>query len=147
MPKASMKFETIVPASKTAVFKYVSDLTKHGEWAGNQLVITPEDGGDGPPTVGRKYGSTAHVKNLQFDALLTVTEYAPNNRFAFSGADSTGEFTHTFTFEPAGKQTKVVRTAEFDLSVYLWVRFWLLYLPVRRPAGMKAMANLVEQFG
>ncbi|MEM9777572.1 MAG: SRPBCC family protein [Chloroflexota bacterium] len=146
MPKASMQFKTVVPASKSEVFSYVSDLTKHGDWAGNELVIVPEDSGAGEPTTGRTYKSTATVRNLQFNAVLTVTEYAPNNRFAFKGEDSTGKFVHTFAFEAAGRETKVVRTAEFDLSVYLWIRFWVLYLPVRRPAGIKAMTNLAERF-
>lgn len=142
-----MRFETTVSAPPAEVFSYVSDLTKHGEWSGNPLEIVPlDDNATEAIKVGRRYKSTATVKNLMFDAELGVTEYAPNERFAFSGSDATGEFTHTFTFKPTSAGTHIERLARFDLSLYLWVRFWVLYLPIRKPAGQKAMARLSEKW-
>ena len=81
-----------------------------------------------------------------FDAELAVTEYSPSSRFAFRGADSTGSFVHTFQFNAVADGTEVTRTADFDLSVYLWIRFWVLYLPVRKPAGDRALENLKTHF-
>ena len=145
MPKARMTFKTIVPADQEIVFSYVSDLTKHGEWAGNELVITPADAAQ-EIGVGKAYQSKATVRDLVFEAQLTISEYAPNHRFAFSGADSTGRFVHTFSFDPVEGGTEVIREADFDLSLYLWIRFWVLYLPVRKPAGERAMENLRKKF-
>ena len=129
MPQASMKFKTVVPADQETVFNYVSDLTKHGEWAGNELVITPNDANQALGK-GKSYTSKATVRDLVFDAQLSVSRYNPSDQFAFTGADSTGSFEHTFTFKTVDGGTEVTRVAEFELSLYLWVRFWVLYLPV-----------------
>ena len=139
--KASMRFETVVPADQETVFTYVSDLTKHGEWAGNALEITAVDS-DAALGVGKVYSSKATVRDLVFNAQLSVSDYAPSDRFAFNGADSTGSFVHTFNFKPVNGGTEVTRIADFELSFYLWIRFWVLYLPVRKPAGDRAMENL-----
>ena len=146
MPEASIQFSTEVSAPASEIFAYVSDLTKHGEWAANPLKITPLGGGSAEIKVGRRYKSVATVKNLTFEAELEVSEYLPPTRFAFSGSDSTGIFTHLFTFEPVSNGTKVTRSINFDLSFYLWVRFWILYFPVRRPAGRKAMEQLAQHW-
>lgn len=145
MPQAQMTFKTVVPADQETVFAYVSDLTKHGEWAGNELVITPNDASEAL-AVGKTYTSKATVRDLVFDAQLTVSGYQPSERFAFTGADSTGSFEHVFTFKSVDGGTEVTRVAGFDLSVYLWIRFWVLYLPVRKPAGERALGNLRKQF-
>lgn len=145
MPKAQMVFKTIVPAEQEAIFAYVSDLTNHGEWAGNELVITPNDA-DQELGIGKTYTSKATVRDLVFDAQLTMSKYSPDDQFAFKGADSTGSFEHTFNFKSVDGGTEVTRVADFDLSVYLWIRFWVLYLPVRKPAGERAMENLRQHF-
>ena len=145
MPQAQMVFKTVVPADQEAVFAYVSDLSKHGEWAGNELVITPNDVGQGL-AVGKSYSSKATVRDLVFDAQLTVSQFEPSGRFAFKGADSTGSFEHTFTFKSVDGGTEVTRVADFELSLYLWIRFWVLYLLVRKPAGDRAMENLRKKF-
>ena len=143
--QAQMMFQTVVPAEQEAVFTYVSDLTKHGEWAGNELIITPNDTSKGLG-VDKTYTSKAIVRDLVFDAQLIVSKYRPPSQFAFKGADSTGIFEHTFSFEPVDGGTQVTRVAVFELSLYLWIRFWLLYLPVRKPAGEQAMENLRQRF-
>ena len=141
MPNAQMMFKTVIPAAQETVFAYVADLTKHGEWARNELVITPNDANQ-TLGMGKSYTSKATVRELVFDAQLTVSAFNPSHRFGFKGADSTGSFEHTFTFKAVDGGTEVIRVAEFELSLYLWIRFWVLYLPVRKPAGERAMENL-----
>ena len=55
------------PADK--VYAYVSDFTRHGEWAGHGLAVTKD--GDGPVAVGSTFSTTAksvrHPEGTQHD--------------------------------------------------------------------------------
>ncbi len=132
-----MRFETVIDAPQETVFAYVADLTRHGEWAGNALAI--EQVGDGV------YRSVADVGRLQFTAELVQTVYDRPHRFGFRGEDKTGSFVHTFTFETVDGRTKVTRDIQFTLSLKQSIMAKLLYFPVRRPAGIRAMSRLKTQ--
>ena len=67
-----------VNAPVEKVFEAVSDLTRHAAWAANPIDITSEQ--DGPIGFGHKYSSCKSGKALD---RITVTEYAPNDRFGF----------------------------------------------------------------
>lgn len=144
MYTASMRFSTTVDRPIEAVFDYVADLSKHGEWAGNPLFITPSNR-DAPIQAGKRYSSRAEVGSLTFEADLEVTEYTPYTRYKFKGEDSTGRFQHTFSFQERSEGVKIDRLFEFELTFTQWLMFYLLYFPVRRPAGMKAMSRLSEE--
>ena len=137
MPSPTLSVTQHVAVSQEAAFDYVADLTKHGEWAANDLSIV-QTKGDGP-AVGAVYASSADVGNLHFDAQLTVTEFNRPNTFAFTGSDKTGGFSHRFTFALANGGTNVTRTITFDLNVRQYLFYLVTYLPVRLPAARKAM--------
>ena len=140
MPSASLTFSVHVAAPPEVVFRYVADLSRHGEWAANPLQIELVSGG--PLVNGNRYRSRAQVRGLRFEAELRVTEYEPPVRFAFEGEDATGKFTHQFTFEPQGQGTRVERKITFALTLRQWLMFYLLLFPVRFPAGRRAMRLL-----
>ncbi|MEM7798017.1 MAG: hypothetical protein AAF633_02405 [Chloroflexota bacterium] len=143
MYKASMRFHTTVEKRAEIVFDYVSDLSRHGEWAANPLTITSLS--DEPIGVGKAYRSLAEVRSLTFEADLVVSTFERSNRFGFKGEDSTGKFKHTFLFVPLPMGSKIERIFEFELTFRQWLLFYLLYLPVRRPAGLQAMARLKKE--
>lgn len=143
MPKPSFSLQTTIAASAEKVFDNVSELTRHGEWAANDLTVTAES--DGAPQLGSRYASSAEVGSLHFEANLTITAFERPSKFAFSGEDKTGRFHHTFTFERSGSNTTVTRKIQFDLTPIQYLMYLLLYFPVRLPAGRKAMDNLKAQ--
>ena len=143
MPTASLRVSTFIQAGPEDVFAYVSDLTRHGEWSANPLKV--EAVSAGAVAAGKQYRSTATVKGLQFEAKLRVVEYDPPARFTFEGEDSTGKFRHDFAFSAIEDGTQVTRTINFTLSFRQWLRYQILYLPVRRPAARKALALLKQK--
>ncbi len=140
MPSTSLPFATDIAAPPATVFRYVADLSRHEEWAANPLQIELISGG--ALINGNRYRSVAQVRGVRFEAELCVTEYEPPVRFAFTGEDTTGQFTHQFTFEPQADGTHVERKIIFTLTPRQWFMFYLLLLPVRLPAGRRAMQLL-----
>lgn len=126
------------------MFAVVSDLSKHGEWAGNALRVAPLD--DSPIGVGKKYRSYANVRGREFHADLMVTEFSPPNVFAFAGNDETGKFSHRFTLEKTENGTRVTRTVRFELSLPQSLFYWVTLRSVRLPAARAALENLQVRF-
>lgn len=140
MQTPSFSVSTEIRAEPGAVFAYVSDLSKHGEWAANELRIEPVDG----PVIraGAKYRSHAVVRGRVFDAELTVTEYNPPGVFGLTGKDTTGTFAHLFTFEKIENRTKVTRRVSFELSLPQYLFYLLTLNRVRLPAARAALERL-----
>lgn len=144
MPSPTFAVSTEITAAPSAVFAYVADLAKHGEWAANELRVEPADGA--PVSVGKKYRSHATARGREFHADLIVTENAAPTAFAFSGADETGKFSHRFTFEKIGQGTRVTRTVTFELSLSQYLFYLIALNSVRLPAARAALNKLQEHF-
>jgi len=142
MPSPSFSVSTEILAEPDAVFAYISDLSKHGEWAANELRIEPQD--NAPLGVGKKYCSTAQVRGRVFHADLAVIEFSPPNVFAFSGADETGRFWHHFTSEKIGDRTRLTRQVNFELSLPQYVFYRIALNRVRLPAAHAALGRLKQ---
>lgn len=143
MPTPSFAVSTEIRAAPETVFAYVSDLSKHGAWAANDLRVEPRD--NTPLSVGKKYKSTATVGGRDFHAALQITAYDPPRVFAFSGSDETGTFSHRFMFDPVENRTRVTRTVSFDLSLPQYAFYLLALNRVRLPAAHKALGRLKER--
>ncbi len=140
MPFASFRVTTEINASIERVFDKVADLTTHGEWSANPLTIdaiTP-----GPVELGSRYRSTAQVNGMVFQAELRVTEWQPPQRFAFSGADRTGQFEHQFTLQSHGGSTWLERKVTVHVTFPLLLMYLILLYPIRVPAARKALQAL-----
>lgn len=144
MLSPSFSVSTEIRAEPDAVFAYVSDLSKHGEWAGNELRVEPID--NSPIAVGKKYRSDANARGRAFHADLGVTEFSPPTIFAFSGSDETGKFSHRFAFEKIVDGTRVMRTVYFDLSLGQYIFYLLTLNRVRLPVARAALKNLQARF-
>ena len=107
MPTASFSVEIFIKAPLQAVFAYVSDLTRHAEWADNPLEIVPLS--PGPAAQGSRYRSSANSHGVTFQSELVVRQFEPPERFIFGGEDATGQFSHEFTFVPSGGGTLLKR--------------------------------------
>jgi len=140
------KFEeqTTVSASPSAVFDYVSDFTKHGEWGGHGLEVTAD--GDGPVAIGSTYSTTAKLFGTQREH-STVTELEPNSVFGWDSKGALGTVHHRFTISGDGTSTTVTKSAEFTKPSFLAkVTSWRLSKDV--PAGLRSdLQNIKTHLG
>jgi hypothetical protein len=138
MPSYSASID--IGAAPAAVFAYVADLTKHGEWAADPLRV--ETIAPGPVAVGSQYRSTAQAKGRTIQADLRVTEYQPPERFAFVVSDLTGTYEHRFIFRPRDGGTHVEREINANLSLPQRLLFAIVFRRVKLPNTQEALRRL-----
>ena len=136
-------FRVSINAKPEAVFAYVSDLTRHGEWGGGQLKV--EAVSAGPVAVGsqyRSFGEVAGQKNRPNE--LRVTHYEPPTRFTFVAQDPDfKEVTHQFTFSSQDGGTLMERAVSFELPSLMAFAFRTFLSPlIGKPMMDKALAAL-----
>jgi Polyketide cyclase / dehydrase and lipid transport len=135
VPSYSATIDVASPAD--ALYAYVADLTRHGEWSADPLEVRSSGGG--------RFTSRTRSKGKEIDAELSVVEQLPPRRFSFDAADLTGRWRHTFTFEPSGAGTRVTRRISGSLSGAQLALYWLVLLPVKKPNAKRALQRLKER--
>lgn len=110
---ATFEQQIAVNAAPDAVFSYVADLTKHGEWARHPIEIQKTS--EGPLSVGSTYASDSRFMG-KHKAQITVTEYEPSSRFTFEAEDDTGRFRHYFVVQREDGGTRLTKGTE-DLKI------------------------------
>ena len=144
MPGTKAKYSVFIEASPEDVFSYVSDLSKHGEWAADPLKVEPAD--DAELGVGKTYRSEVEFRGKMVTGEQVVTEYEPSRRFAFHVKDSTSEHEHGFTFTPQGEGTLMERTADGQWSFGTWLLAATIGgMMIGKPAMKKAFAQLKDK--
>ena len=125
---------TKVSAPVQTVFGYVSDFTKHGEWAGHGLQVTKDS--DGPVAIGSTFSTVAKQFGTQREH-STVTELEPGGVFGWDSKGALGTVHHRFTMAAADGGTTLTKSAEFlDRSFLAKVTSWKISRDV--PAGLEA---------
>lgn len=144
MPGTKAKYSVFIEASPEEVFSYVSDLSKHGEWATDPLKVQPTD--DAELGVGKSYRSEVMFRGKMVTGEQTVTEYEPSRRFAFHVKDSISEHEHGFTFTPQGEGTLMERTADGQWPFGTWLLAATIGgMMIGKPAMKKAFAKLKDK--
>jgi len=143
MTRVTNMHHVVINAPPEAVFAYVSDLTRHGEWAGGRLTV--EAVSAGPVSAGSQYrsrGDVAGQKDRPNE--LRVTHYQPPARFAFVAQDpGFGEVAHTFTFASQAGGTLLERAVTVDMSPPMAFMFKTFIHPlIGKPMMDKALAAL-----
>ena len=125
------------PADK--VYAYVSDFTRHGEWAGNGLSVAKD--ADGPIQVGSTFSTTASQFGTQKEH-STITDMEPNTKFAWDSKGSLGTAHHWFTISEAGGTTTLTKGGEItDPSTLGKMMSWKLGRDM--PKGFRSdLANI-----
>ena len=82
------------------VFDYVSDLTRHPEWASHELTVEPADGA--ALGVGKHFHSRGKQFGRPLQDELTVTEYEPLRRIVFESDGRSGVWRHSIFVESVG---------------------------------------------
>ena len=105
----SADYTVDVKAPQAAVFDYVADVSRHGEWgsADDHMKATAER--PGPPAVGSRYKADGMLNGKSNPSVVTITALESPKRLAFDAEDSNSVFHHEFTFSAAAGGTHVER--------------------------------------
>jgi uncharacterized protein YndB with AHSA1/START domain len=115
--------EIDVAAPPATVFGYVSDITRHPEWADQRMTVTHASG----PARGPGATYTTHVVvdlpvgHTADDATVVVVEEVPDTRFVYEARDGSGRYRWTFDLSGAGDRTHVRHGVE-RLDAPFWFR-------------------------
>jgi uncharacterized protein YndB with AHSA1/START domain len=107
MAAIQRQIQVNAPAEK--VFRYVSDIPRHVEWAGHKLQITPDAAG--PAAVGSTFTCVGHQLGTH-QGKVTVAELTPNSKLVYESDDDTGHFRHSFLLSEEGGATTVTKGVE-----------------------------------
>jgi uncharacterized protein YndB with AHSA1/START domain len=137
-------FRVSINAKPEAVFAYVSDLTRHGEWNSGLRI---EAVTSGPASVGSQYRSVGKAFNQDRPNELRVTGYQPPTRFAFVAHDPNfKDITHEFIVSPQDGGTLLERTVTAHMPPHIEFVWRLVIWPlIDRPGMNKSMAALKAQ--
>ena len=140
------KARRLIHTTPDAAFIYLSDLTRHGEWAGNPglVVIQTSPGAVMPGATFRSRGSQFGVA---LEDELKVIDFQPPLRFAFESTGRAGVYRHIIEFEPAEGGTivtKEMRSIEGPAPFRLIKPISEFYLSRRMAADLRRIAKHLE---
>ena len=116
------------------VFAYVSDFSRHGEWSGNELQISREDGG--PVGVGSTFSTVAKQFGTQREK-STVTQMTPPREFGWDSTGALGRVHHWFSLREASGSTALTKGAEF-VEAKLLAKATMFKISRDIPAGLES---------
>ncbi len=107
MKRWTEEIEINAPAED--VYSYVSDFTRHGEWAGHGLEASRVD--DGPVAVGSKFATVAKQFGTQRE-MSTITEMSPPQEFGWISEGALGRIHHSFSLRQEADTTTLSKEAD-----------------------------------
>lgn len=107
MPRAERQVTINAPIDK--VFEYVTDFTRHPEWASQPLEIA--EAPQGPLAVGSKVVTVGKLLGTHRDQ-VTVTELTPPSRLGYESSGDAGTWRHWFSLREQGGATVVSKGME-----------------------------------
>ena len=126
--------QIMINASPEQVYRYVSDIARHPEWAGHDLKI--ESTSPGPVAVGSTFTSIGHQMG-EHKAQVRVTVLQPNSSVVFEAEDDTGHFRHYFRLQAGDGGTQLTKGSD-PLRLSLMLK---LLMPIGRlymvPRGLE----------
>ncbi|HEY8642299.1 MAG TPA: SRPBCC family protein [Candidatus Dormibacteraeota bacterium] len=126
----------VVEAPPDAVFDYVSEVVRHGEWAGDKLTVTATGAGT--------YHSVVDM-GMKVPAEISVETSERPRRFGYVCDDSlSGKYRWTFALEPTGSGTRLTHQVE-RLRGPLLVRLiqpWVMWPLLGRPSTARGLNNI-----
>ena len=102
------KVRRLIRTTPDTAFIYLSDLTRHGEWAGDPglQVVQTSPGAVMPGATFRSRGSQFGIK---MEDELKVLDFQPPLRFSFESTGRGGVYRHVFEFEAVEGGTMVTK--------------------------------------
>ena len=115
-----------------AVFGYLDQLDRHGEW--QESIVHASIEGGGPVGVGTRVHEIRKVGGREQDTSYEITEHDPPRRSAFRGVTGPVRPVGTVTVEPLGDGSRSRVTLEFNL---VGSGFGVLIAPFARMSAKK----------
>jgi len=129
-----------VNAPVEKVFDYVSDFTRHGDWAGHGLQVTKDS--NGPVAIGSTYSTVAKQFGTQREH-STVTELEPGRVFGWDSKGALGTVQYRFMMAAADGGTNLTKSAEFlERSFLAKMTGWKISRDL--PAGLQADVEKIK---
>jgi uncharacterized protein YndB with AHSA1/START domain len=100
----------LIRVAPDRAFAYLSDLTRHREWAINSLDVQQVT--EGPVRVGSRFRSLGRQFGQAVEDEVVITAFEPNQRFEFESSGRGGAFRHAFLFEGAEGGTRLTKVME-----------------------------------
>lgn len=130
----------VVQAAPEIVFDYLSDITRHGEWAGDKLTVKQVGPG--------RWESLVDI-GIKASAVITVESSERPRRFVYVCDDNvSGLYRWTFTLAPAPRGTRLTHRVE-RLRGPLLVRMiqpWVMWPLAARPSTRRGLQNIGRRF-
>ena len=98
-----------IDAPPEAIFDYVSDFTRHPEWAHEKIEIESVEGTG--PGAGARYQTIVHFMGT-VPGEINVVESEPPRRLVYKCGDKASRYRWTFELQPEGSGTKVMHSFE-----------------------------------
>ena len=122
-----------------AVFSYVTDPSRFGEWQKN--VVSGHMEGNGPPSVGDTCMTTRRIGFAERPVTSTVTHVDPPKTWGVRGVDGPVRATVNVTVEPLNQHQRSRVTIELDFEGH-GIGKLIVPLAVRREARKEMPENL-----
>lgn len=107
---SSIERQITINATPETAFGYLSDLTRHPEWAAHSLRI--EQTSQGGVGAGATFASVGHQLGRDNEDRITITEFAPGERVVYECEGNGGLIRHWVALRQEGDGTTVVKGIE-----------------------------------
>jgi uncharacterized protein YndB with AHSA1/START domain len=124
----------LIAAEPQRVFDYLAVLTRHPEWAGDELTIEAID--PGPVRHGSRFRSTGRQLGLRHDDIV-VTRFEPPERLEFETDGDEGRFRNGFELTAVAGGTRLSKTFQ-SLQTRGLARLAQLFYPLWGRPTMRA---------
>jgi uncharacterized protein YndB with AHSA1/START domain len=99
-----------IDAPVQTVFAYVSDISRHSEWAQHELKL--EQTSSGAIQVGATFHSVGHQLGREFESEVRITEFVPGEKLAFESEGKDFHFAHHFLLQSEDGGTRLTKGGE-----------------------------------
>lgn len=131
MPRFEKSIDINVPPQKA--FDYLSDVTKHTEWASHNL--SAEKTSSGPIAVGTTFSTTGHQMGTH-TGVVTIKELVPGQKIVYESNDDTARIKHAFELAPQNGGTRVTKSFE-TVKTGLMLTLFRPMMYVAAPRGLQ----------
>ncbi len=140
MGRLVSNYSVFINAEPIAVYDYLADFSKHGEWSEG---LSMEGASEGPAEVGSEFQSTGQMMGKEISNDIKVVESQRPSRLAFTATDGKAEFLQEISLSESGGGTRVERKVSFNANPFMSIGFKLLIGPMfANPSMNKSLNNL-----
>jgi carbon monoxide dehydrogenase subunit G len=140
MGRLVVNYKVQIEAEPTAVYDYLADFTRHGEWSDG---LSIDALGDGPTEVGSEFRSVGRQLGKDVINDIKIVEAQRPSRLAFTASDGRAEFLQDINLSENAGGTLLRRTLSIDMNPIMVFMFKALIGPmVANPAMNKSLKNL-----